>query len=278
MSTEGAAGVEVLAAPSALLDACASEPPDVSEGAAHEASVAVAELSVVSVAVAEVSVVVPQVSVVVPEPSVLSVAAHEASVAMAEVSVVVPELSVVSVAAHEASVAVAELSVVSVAVAEVSAVVAELSVVSVAVAEVSVVVPELSVVFVTVAVLSVEAAEALSAGIEFEDETAPSEAGVGGSSARAVATNTDAQRTAASTAAVQPRNPGAPRRSQRGGWMLGTPTELPSISTLLTMAALPFGVSSIAPDRPGARSRRDWETRKATAAASPEVRSTSGRD
>jgi hypothetical protein len=94
--------------------------------------------------------VVSQVSVVVPVLSVLSVAAHEA------------EPSVLSVAPHEASAAVAELSVVSVVGPEVSVV--EPSVVSVAVAGVSVVVP-------------VDVAEALSAGIESEDETALSAAG-----------------------------------------------------------------------------------------------------
>jgi hypothetical protein len=210
------------------------------------------------------------VSVVVAELSLLSVV-------VAEVSVVVPELSLLSVVVAEVSVVVPELSLLSVVVAEVSVVVPELSLPSVVVAEVSVLVPEVSVVFVGVALLSDEAAEALSAGIESEDETAPSEAGGRGSSARAVATNTDAQRTAPNTAAVQRRIPGAPRRSQRGGWMLGTPIQLPSISALLTMAAFPFGVSSIALDRPGARSRSTG-TRRATAAASPEGRSASGRD
>jgi hypothetical protein len=70
-----------------------------------------------------------------------------------------------------------------------------------------------------------------------------------------VATNTDAQRAAASTAAAQRRIPGARRRSQLGGWMLGTPTELPSLSALRTIAAYPSGFSSIALDRRGATSR-----------------------
>ncbi len=69
VSVEDPASVEALAALPVLSDACTSEPLDVSEGAAPE----------VSVAVAEVSVVVPEVSV--------------ASVAVAEVSVVVPVLS-----------------------------------------------------------------------------------------------------------------------------------------------------------------------------------------
>jgi hypothetical protein len=292
VSTEGAAGVEVLAAPSALLVACASEPPDASDGEAHEASVPEAELSVVSVAAAEVSVVVPQTPVVGTELSVLSVAAHETSVAVAEVFVVVPqvsvvvpelsglsvaahdasvaaevfvvvsELSVLSVAAHDASVPVVELSVVSVVGADVSVAVAEPSVVSVVGGEVSVPVAEPSVVSVAVSVLAVEAAGGLSAGIESEDETALSAAGCGGSSARAVAANTDAQKMAASTAAVQCRIPGAPRRSQRGGWMLGTPTALPSISSP-TIASYPFGFSSIAVDRPGARvAQCDWKPEK----------------
>jgi len=83
---EDPASVEALAALPVLSDACTSEPLDVSEGAAPEVSVAVAEVSVVVPEVSVASVAVAEVSVVVAEVSV-------ASVAVAEVSVVVPVLS-----------------------------------------------------------------------------------------------------------------------------------------------------------------------------------------
>jgi hypothetical protein len=200
--------------------------------AAVESPVVVAELSVASGAVTHVSVVsaaAAEVSVVVAEVSVASGAvAHVlvVSAAAAESSVVVAEVSV-------ASGAVTHVSVVSAAAAESSVVVAEVSVASGAVTHVSVAsaVPELSVFVAEVSeVPSDDAVEVASLGIESDDVAEASETDGGGSSARAVAANRDAQRRAASTATVQPTNPRLRRRSKQDDCMPGTATELPSIS------------------------------------------------
>ncbi len=111
-------------------------------------------------------------------------AAPTVSVAASEVSVAAPE---VSGAAPEALVAVPEVSVAFVVVPEVSAVAPEVSVAFV-------VAPEVSVAFVVAPEVSVAAAEV--------SEAALSEAGGGGSWARAVETNAEAQRNAATRTAV----------------------------------------------------------------------------
>jgi hypothetical protein len=257
----GAGPVVVPVGSFVLVEMSAAESAAASEGSAPEASVGVAARSVVvtpsdvsvaggvgahvpvvSAAAIEVSVVPAEVSVVsvaaaavvhtsLAHASVVSAAATEVSVVPAEVSVAcvvsvapaaVVHASVVSVAASDSSVAVAEVSVASGAVAHVSvvfdealesAVVAEVSVASGAVvhAPVVFVVPEVSV-------------------VESDDVAGASETDGEGFSARAVAANRDAQRTAASTATVQPTNPRARRRSKRRDRVLGTATELPSIS------------------------------------------------
>jgi hypothetical protein len=65
-------------------------------------------------------------------------------------------------------------------------------------------------------------------------EVAPFEAGGGGSSARAVATNAEAQRKVATRATAHPRTPGDRRPSQRGSSMLRTPTQFRSSTLSLT--------------------------------------------
>ncbi len=246
VSVAGGGPVEVPVGSFVLLEVSVSESATASEGAAPVASVGVAEgsvavassgVSVVPGAHAHVSVVfatAPEVSAVVAELSVASgTEAHVlvVSAAAAESSVVVAEVSV-------ASGAVAQVLVVFAAAAEVSVVVAEVPVASGAVAHVSVVAaaPELSVVVAEVsevfvgAVSSDDAVEAASLGIESDDVAEASETDGGGSSARAVVANSDAQRSAASTATVQQTNPCARWQSKRDGCMPGTATELPSIS------------------------------------------------
>ena len=156
-AVDATASVEALATPSMLSGIFASEPSDVSGGAALEVSVVAPEVSVAFVVAPEVSDVAPEVSDVAPEESVVS----------PEVSDVAPEVS----------------------------------------------------------------------------DAAPSEAGGGGGSARAVATNAEAQRNAATSAAVHPRTPGDPRPSERGNRMLRTTTQLPSSNALLTMAYVRLWIS-----------------------------------
>jgi hypothetical protein len=67
--------------------------------------------------------------------------------------------------------------------------------------------------------------EESAVGSEFSD-VAPSEAGGGGGSARAVATNAEAQRNAAAKAADHARIPGDRRLSERDNGMLRTTTQL----------------------------------------------------
>jgi hypothetical protein len=80
--------------------------------------------------------------------------------------------------------------------------------------------------------------------VESEDDAAPSEAGGGESSARAVAMNAEAQRKAAMRAAVHPRIPGDRCPSQGGSWVLRTTTQLPSstLSSRWPAFALDLGV------------------------------------
>jgi hypothetical protein len=195
-----------------LSDARASEPPDGSKGAAPDASLAVSVASAVgsvaSVAVPEVSFVSVLGSVASVVGSVASVAAPQVSVVSVLASVAVPQVgSVASVAAPQVSVvsvlgsvasvvgsvAAPQVSVVSVlasvAVPQVSVASVLGSVASAVLGSVaSVVVPEVSVASVAVPVAVAEvsgeaAAEAVSMAIKSEDNTAPSEAGGGGSSA-----------------------------------------------------------------------------------------------
>jgi hypothetical protein len=72
--------------------------------------------------------------------------------------------------------------------------------------------------------------------VESDDVAGASGTDGEGLSARAVAANRDAQRRAASTATVQPTNARRRRRSKRGDRMLGTATELPSISASFQLA------------------------------------------
>jgi hypothetical protein len=69
-------------------------------------------------------------------------------------------------------------------------------------------------------------------------EVAPFETGGGGSSARAVATNAEAQRKVATRATVHPRTLGDRPRSHPGGWMLRTTTQFRSSTLSLTMPRL----------------------------------------
>jgi hypothetical protein len=257
----GAGPVVVPVGSFVLVEMSASESAAASEGSAPEASVGVPERSVVvtpsdgsiaagvgahvpvvSAAASEVSVVAAEVSVVsvaaaavvhtsLAHASVVSAAATEVSVVPAGVSVAcvvsvapaaVVHASVVSVTASDSSVIVAEVSVASGAVVHSSVVPTAAPESSVVVAEVSVAsgaVVHAPVVFVVPEVSVVES-----------DVAGASETDGEGFSARAVAANRDAERTAASTATVQPTNPRARRRSKRGDRLLGTATELPFIS------------------------------------------------
>jgi hypothetical protein len=257
----GAGPVVVPVGSFVLVEMSAFESAAASEGSAPEASVGVAERSVVvtpsdvSVAggvgahVPVVSAAASEVSVVAAETSVVSVAAaavvHTSLAHASVVSAAATEASVVPAAVSVACVvsvapaAVVHASVVSVAASDWSVVVAEVSVASGAVGHSSVVptaAPESSVV---VAEVSVASGAVVHAPVVFvvpevsvveSDVAGASETDGEGFSARAVAANRDAQRTAASTATVQPANPRARRHSKRGDRVLGTATELPSIS------------------------------------------------
>jgi hypothetical protein len=80
-------------------------------------------------------------------------------------------------------------------------------------------------------------------------EVAPFETGGGGSSARAVATNAEAQRKVATRATVHPRTLGDRPRSHPGGWMLRTTTQFRSSTLSLTMPRL-LGVSEYCHSEP----------------------------
>jgi hypothetical protein len=238
-----------------LFEMSVSELAAASEGSAPAASLGVAErsvavtpsdvpvppgagahVSVVAAAETEVSVVPATVSVVsVAAGAVVHASALHASVvpATADASVVSAAVSVVSVVSGP----VGHASVVSAAAPESFVVVAEVSVASGGVAQMCVVsdeAPESSVAVAEVSVASgaVVHAPVVSAGpevsvVEFDEVAGASETDGEGFSARAVSANRDAQRTAASTATVQPTNPRARRRSKRGDLMLGAATHLP---------------------------------------------------
>lgn len=253
----GAGAFVVPAGSFVLLEMSVSELAAASEGSAPEASLGVAErsvavtpsdvsvppgagahVSVVSAAAIGVSVSVASgapagvVHTPLGHASVVSAAATEVSDVPDEVSVAcvvsvapapVVHASVVSAAAPESFVVVAEVSVASGGVAHVCVVSDEAPESSVAVAEVSVVSGAV------VHALVVSAVPGVSV-VESDDVAGASETDGEGFSARAASANRDAQRTAASTATVQPTNPRARRRSKRGDRMLGAATDLPSIS------------------------------------------------
>jgi hypothetical protein len=209
--------------------------PLVVSAAPVEAAVVVAEVSVASAAGADASLVPAVLEVsVVPEASAASAAGADASLVAAVLEVsVVPEASAASAAAADASLvaAVLEVSFVSEASAA-SAAAADASLLP-AVLEVSFV-PEASVASAAGAGVSlvptVLELSAVGAGVSDGDDCAEaSTTGGGGSSARAVEANRNAQRIAADTATVQARTL-RHRCPKRRGHRPGTATELPSIS------------------------------------------------
>jgi hypothetical protein len=195
-------------------------------------SAAVTDVSFVpgEVCVASVACVACVASGAVVHASVVSAASTESSVVVAEVSVsgAVAQVSVMSDKAPESSVVVAEVSV--------SGAVAQVSVISDKAPESSVVVAEVSVLSGAVVHAPVVSAVPEVSVVESDEVAGASETDGEGLSARAVAANRAAQRRAASTATVQPTNPRPRRRSKRGDRMLGTATELPSISASFQLA------------------------------------------
>jgi hypothetical protein len=266
--SEGGSAPEAIGLAERSVEVTPSEASDPRGVGAHVSVVAAAEteVSVVPAAVSEVSVAsgaVVHASALHASVVPATADAYVVSAAVSVVSVVsgpVGHASVVSAAAPASFVVVAEVSVASGGVAHMCVVSDEAPESSVAVAEVS------------VASGAVVHAPVVSAGpevsvVEFDEVAGASETDGEGFSARAVSANRDAQRTAASTATVQPTNPRARRRSKRGDLMLGAATDLPSISAS-SPGAVVVRASSIALDIERARSR-DANQRAEKEAARP---------
>jgi hypothetical protein len=103
-------------------------------------------------------------------------------------------------------------------------------------------------------------------------DVAPSEAAGGGGSARAVATNAEAQRNAATKAADHPRIPGDRRPSERDNGMLRTTTQLLSSalpSRWPLLAALELRVSHLTPQTQ-ATNAAGWTQRRRARIGKPD--------